>query len=58
MKSIQLTLETEEINLILEGLGTQPYAKVYQLIQKIHQQAQPQINQTEELSSGDKARSS
>jgi hypothetical protein len=40
---IQLELSLEEVNLILESLGQQPYVKVYQLVQKIHQQAQAQI---------------
>lgn len=41
---IQLQLTVEEVNQILAALGDQPYAKVYQLIQKIHQQAQTQVS--------------
>lgn len=41
---IQLQLTVEEVNQILAALGDQPYAKVYQLIQKIHQQAQAQVS--------------
>ncbi len=43
MNPIQLQLTIEEVNQILAALGDQPYAKVYQLIQKIHQQAQAQV---------------
>jgi hypothetical protein len=41
---LSLALSVDEINQILEALGTQPYAKVFQLIQKIHQQAQAQMS--------------
>lgn len=44
MNSIDLNLSIEEANLILEGLGELPYARVFQLIQKIQQQAQQQLN--------------
>ena len=43
MNPIQLQLTIEEVNQILAALGDQPYAKVYQIIQKIHQQAQAQV---------------
>jgi len=43
MNPIQLQLTVEEVNQILAALGDQPYAKVYHLIQKIHQQAQAQV---------------
>lgn len=42
-KEISLQLSTEEINLILEGLGTLPFVKVYGLIGKIQQQAAQQL---------------
>jgi hypothetical protein len=40
---ISLQLTVDEINTILEALGQQPYVKVYQLIQKLHTQAQGQL---------------
>ena len=43
MSQIQLHLCLEEINLILEALGEQPYVRVYQLITTIQQQAQNQL---------------
>ena len=47
MNPIQLSLSVEEVNLILEALGQQPYAKVYQLIGKIQQQAETQIREAD-----------
>lgn len=41
--SIQLTLKLPEINQILEALSQKPYFEVYQLINKIQQQAQSQL---------------
>lgn len=43
MNEIQLKLELNEINQILEALGTQPYAQVFQLIGKIQTQAEEQL---------------
>ncbi len=43
MDNINLELTTDEINLILEGLGSMPFVKVYSLIGKIQQQAASQI---------------
>jgi len=37
-------LSIEEINLILEALSRQPYEQVWQLIAKLRQQAQAQID--------------
>lgn len=44
MKAREYTfaLTEDEINVILKGLGALPYAEVFQLIQKIHMQAQQQ----------------
>ena len=39
MTPIQLSLTLEETNTVLEALGQMPYARVYQLVQKIQQQA-------------------
>ncbi|MEU1514990.1 hypothetical protein U5640_04115 [Streptomyces sp. SS7] len=37
---INLELTLAETNVLLEALGTRPYAQVYELIAKIHQQAE------------------
>lgn len=41
---ITLQLTTDEINLILESLGQQPFVKVYALIGKIQNQAALQLS--------------
>ena len=38
-----LDLTVNEINLILQALGNAPYAQVFELVQKIREQAQSQI---------------
>ena len=43
MAALQLSLEIEEINKILNALGKEPYMEVFQLIQKIQEQAHPQL---------------
>jgi hypothetical protein len=43
MKPIELALTLEEINVILEALGQQPFVRVHQLIAKIQQQATAQL---------------
>ena len=45
MDDIHLTLTIEETNQILDALGHQPYMAVFQLITKIQQQAQMQLQQ-------------
>jgi hypothetical protein len=40
---ITLELSVAETNLVLEALGALPYARVYELITKIHQQAEPAV---------------
>ncbi len=42
-KDMTLNLATEDINIILEGLGNLPFVKVYQLISKIQEQAAQQL---------------
>jgi len=42
-ESINLDLSLEEINLILNGLGELPAKASMAVIQKIQQQAQPQV---------------
>jgi hypothetical protein len=44
---MKLDLTVQEINLILQALGNAPYAQVFELIQKIREQAQQQISQEE-----------
>jgi hypothetical protein len=39
---INLELTIQETNLVLEALGALPYARVYELINNIHRQAQAQ----------------
>lgn len=48
MKEINLTLTIDEVNQILEGLGGQPFAKVFLLIGKIQAAAAAQLNGQEE----------
>ncbi|CAD5372268.1 conserved hypothetical protein [Rubrivivax sp. A210] len=43
MQDIKLNLAIEDVNLILEGLGNMPYAKVYTLVAKIQEQAARQL---------------
>lgn len=45
MNPIKLTLSVDQVNQILDALGNQPYAKVYELVANIQQQAQTQISQ-------------
>ncbi len=47
MQEIKLSLEVEDVNLILEGLGNLPFAKVYTLVGKIQEQASQQIKPAE-----------
>lgn len=43
-KTIQLELNFEEVNIILKALGNLPFNEVYDLIGKIHEQANTQSN--------------
>jgi hypothetical protein len=43
MENINLQLSLDEVNMLLNSLGHQPYAQVYALIQKIQQQATIQL---------------
>ena len=45
METIKLQLSVDEINIILEALGDEPFTRVYALIGKIQEQAQSQIGQ-------------
>ncbi|MCA8991592.1 MAG: hypothetical protein KDA88_06415 [Planctomycetaceae bacterium] len=54
MQQITLKVSLDEANIILEGLGNLPFAKVYSLIGSIQEQAGQQIkgNSTAEAESG------
>lgn len=45
MQELNVQLTIDELNVILESLGSQPYLRVYELIAKLHQQAQVQLQQ-------------
>jgi len=40
---MKLDLTINEVNAIMQALGNMPYAQVFELIQKIREQAQPQV---------------
>lgn len=44
---IELKLDLNEVNGILNALGNMPYVQVKDLIAKIQQQAQPQLEKKE-----------
>lgn len=43
---MKLDLTVQEVNLILQALGNARYVEVFELVQKIKEQAQPQLNET------------
>jgi len=45
MPELELKLTLQEINVLLEALGGLPYKQVYQLVAKIQQQAQAQLQE-------------
>lgn len=47
-QAINLQLSADEINLLLEGLGSMPFVKVYGLIGKIQEQVSGQLNKAPE----------
>ncbi len=47
---IELTLTVEEVNQLLSALGQRSYQEVFQLINKIQQQAQTQLQNDMPLS--------
>ena len=49
-QQIKLKLDVEEVNIILEGLGSLPYAKVYGVVANIQQQAQKQLQASDNSS--------
>lgn len=50
MQELNLQLTINELNVILESLGSQPYLRVYELIGKLHQQAQAQLQPGQQIS--------
>ena len=40
---VKLEFDVPQLNIILNALGTQPYAQVFKLVEKIQQQAQEQL---------------
>lgn len=40
---MKLELAIDEVNIILQALGNAPYVQVAALVQKIREQAQPQV---------------
>tara|TARA_R110002073_G_scaffold104648_3_gene236915 strand:- start:151 stop:387 length:237 start_codon:yes stop_codon:yes gene_type:complete len=48
MQEIKLSLTIDNVNLILEGLGSMPSAKLFNVVATIQQQAQEQIRSAEE----------
>lgn len=46
--NLTLKLSVNEVNLILEGLGYLPYARVYELVNKVQSQAYSQLNPGDE----------
>jgi len=49
---MKLELTVEEINSVLVALGHAPYAQVFELVQKIRQQAQDQMKVQKEQDNG------
>ena len=47
MRELNLTITVDEANLVLEGLGNLPFAKVYALVAKIQAQASRQLKGVE-----------
>ena len=47
MQEVQLQLTLAEVNQILDALGEKSYKQVYQLIIKIQQQAENQLQQND-----------
>ena len=43
MKEITFTVSVDEANIILEGIGSMPFVKVYALVAKLQQQAKQQL---------------
>lgn len=46
MSEIKLKLSVDEVNLVLEALGNMPYVRVYELVNKLKEQAYIQLNES------------
>ena len=57
MKEINLQITVDEANLLLEALGTQPFARVFALIGKIQEQAGQQLRAEDKPAEADSAES-
>jgi hypothetical protein len=51
MQEIKLSLTVEDANLVLEGLGSLPYGKVFNAVATIQQQAQAQMKSAQSAQS-------
>jgi hypothetical protein len=49
---MKLDLTIQEINAVLQALGAMPYAQVFELVQKIREQAQAQVSAEQENANG------
>lgn len=49
---MKLDLTLPEINAVLQALGAMPYAQVFELVQKIREQAQAQLSAEQENANG------
>lgn len=49
---MKLDLTLPEINAVLQALGAMPYAQVFELVQKIREQAQAQVSVEQENANG------
>jgi len=49
---MKLNLTLPEINAVLQALGAMPYAQVFELVQKIREQAQAQVSAEQENANG------
>ncbi len=49
---MKLDLTVPEINAVLQALGAMPYAQVFELVQKIREQAQAQVSAEQENANG------
>ena len=45
MNNINLNLTVNDVNVVLQALGNAPYAQVFELIEKIRDQAKPQVQE-------------
>mgnify|MGYP003346879897 FL=1 len=45
MNNINLNLTVNDVNVVLQALGNAPYAQVFELIEKIRDQAGPQVQE-------------